>query len=172
MASLELLLVNTFIVGYLWFALTWDHDEKSVLKSFDRRIRPLVRWSGLWHSWDMFAPEPPLSHRRLVLEITSEDGHTRRWTFPSWQEEGVIRSWLRVRDQILEQELLAARWEALLRPGFVSHVVRHEPGPSRITRVVMIGERERLRPLGQTPLREPLEREVLYTWVECRDQQR
>lgn len=164
MSTLQLLLINGFIVAYLLFAVFWDHDDKSVFRHFDWRIRPLVRWSGLWHSWGMFAPEPPLSHRRLLMELTCEDGSTRTWTFPSWEHEGVFKNWLQVREQILEQELLDARWSDLLRPAFTAELVRTAGTSSRVVRVVMLGERERLRPLGQTPIKEPIEREVLFTW--------
>ncbi len=45
---------------------------------------------GVWQSpWNMFAPEPDRSNKRLLAEIEYQDGSKATWTSPDWSTTSV-----------------------------------------------------------------------------------
>ncbi len=64
-----LILTNLFIILYLVIAWTWHLPKDSHAKRLVDKASPVVMWLGLWHSWKMFAPQPSLVNRRLIIEL-------------------------------------------------------------------------------------------------------
>ncbi len=62
-------LTNTFIIVYLVYPWSWHLPKDTNSKRLVDLASPIILWSGLWHSWKMFAPRPCLVNRRLIIEL-------------------------------------------------------------------------------------------------------
>src|SRR3954469_688867 len=54
-----------------------------------QKIEDYVIWSGLWHSWDMFSPDPLSLNFNVQAFITYADGVTETWDFPRMDKMGL-----------------------------------------------------------------------------------
>jgi hypothetical protein len=84
---------------------------------------PYMRWSGLFQSWDMFAPDPQAVNSYLKAVVITKDRHIIVWSFPRMEE---LSFWNRFREEryrkfaeVLPQPQLAALWADVAR-----HVAR------------------------------------------------
>lgn len=64
---------NGFAAFCLLFVLGWNLTTVSEVE-LPRRILPFAQVSGLYQSWDMFSPRPPLGTTWYVIRGTLEDG--------------------------------------------------------------------------------------------------
>jgi hypothetical protein len=54
-------------------------------------------WTGLFQSWDTFAPMPKASNTRLEGVVIAKDGRIFRYRFPEMQELGLLRRYVKER---------------------------------------------------------------------------
>jgi predicted DNA-binding transcriptional regulator YafY len=59
-------------------------------------IRPYFIWSGLFQSWDMFAPIPKMANTYIEAVIVYRNGSRKNWTLPQIEQLGL-------RDKYLEE---------------------------------------------------------------------
>lgn len=118
----SLIAIHGLIVLYLAFGWTWDLPPDSLLKrACDRLLaRPLV-WIGLYHSWEMFSPNPMRSNDQLLADVRLDDGTIIRWRSPRFDRLGRIQAFLRVRDIKLYEHLTSPRFP-FLKPAFAAYL--------------------------------------------------
>ena len=82
---------------------------------------PYMRWSGLFQSWDMFAPDPQSLNSHLKAVVITRDRHIKVWPFPRMEDLSYGQRFLHERDrkfaEILPQPQFAPLW-----PDVASHV--------------------------------------------------
>jgi hypothetical protein len=75
--------INFFLIFHLWGIACWCAPVDSPLIPLCRNLlRPYFLWSGLFQSWDMFAPVPKGANTCLKAVLRYQDGSSRTWEFP------------------------------------------------------------------------------------------
>src|SRR6201986_4381906 len=84
---------------------------------------PYMRWSGLFQSWDMFAPEPQSVDSYLKAVVFTRDHHIKVWSFPRMEELPVSQKFRKERyrkfAEVLPQPQFAPLW-----PDVAAHLAR------------------------------------------------
>jgi hypothetical protein len=82
---------------------------------------PYMRWSGLFQSWDMFAPDPQSLISHLKAVVITRDRHIKVWVFPRQEDMSYWQRFRHERDrkfaEILPQPQFGPLW-----PDVASHV--------------------------------------------------
>ena len=84
--SFKRLLLNLFIGFHVWLMAVWGLPGSNFRTVFARPIERYVIYWGLWHSWDMFSPDPLSLNFNLEAEIIFADGSMRTWEFPRMEQ--------------------------------------------------------------------------------------
>jgi hypothetical protein len=71
--------INVGIVLFLIFAWTWDLPEERASRRLISQVRPVILFSGLWHSWRLFAPNPESSNIKLRALVRLADDTIVVW---------------------------------------------------------------------------------------------
>ncbi len=114
---------NVFIAFYLFVVVAWTSPQGSPLRRLVRPFVKFVRWSGLWHSWEMFAPDPLSATRYLLAEITLRDGDTLLWHAPSVDDQPAWRAFRQMR-HTKYQSTVFRKDHAFLRGPLVHYLLR------------------------------------------------
>jgi hypothetical protein len=115
----------------------WGLPTSQLRSKLSAPLEPYVIQSGLWHSWDMFSPDPLSINFRLEAEILFKDGTTNHWEFPRMEKLGYwqrfqkerYRKW---RDRV-RQDNYAAVWQDTCRYIARVHNLNPENPPTRVT---------------------------------------
>jgi hypothetical protein len=59
---------DLFIVLYVFIAWCWNLPDDSPGRRIVVPLSRFVQWLGLWHAWNMFAPNPVRESRRLAVQ--------------------------------------------------------------------------------------------------------
>ena len=122
--SLSHVAISIFILFHLIAITCWAVPwNVSVMRELKELIRPYMAWSGLYQSWDMFAPNPKSSDSYIKAVVFTEDHHMKIWTFPRMEELGFAERYQKERYRKFEETLPDQRYEPL-RPGVATHVAR------------------------------------------------
>ena len=70
------------LVAITCVALPWNLPITSSVKDL---VRPYMRWTGLYQTWDMFGPDPERVNSYVKSVIVTQDHHMRVWSFPGWK---------------------------------------------------------------------------------------
>ncbi len=85
---------DLFIVLFLFIAWFWNLPEDAPGKWLVRPLGKVVYWIGLWHGWNMFAPNPVRASRRLAVRVDYADGSRYEWRPPGALPEGFWSAFL------------------------------------------------------------------------------
>lgn len=116
------IVVNVFIAGYVFLTLAWTAPEGAPLRRFIAPFSRWVRWSGLWHSWNMFAPDPLSATRYLVVEIVLRSGAVLLWQAPRVDDQPILRAFRQMR-HTKYQSALFQKNQAYLRGPLVQYML-------------------------------------------------
>lgn len=81
--------VNGFIALHLYVMAVWGLPGSAWRTMFSRPIERYVIPAGLWHSWDMFSPDPLAINFHLDAYVTFQDGSMKVWDFPRMERLGL-----------------------------------------------------------------------------------
>src|SRR5688572_25624170 len=81
-------LISAFILFHLYIMAIWGLPGSTFRYIFTQPIADYVIESGLWHSWDMFSPDPLSLNFNVEALIDYQNGETRIWTFPRMERLG------------------------------------------------------------------------------------
>ncbi|HEV3151436.1 MAG TPA: hypothetical protein VGY94_10800 [Acidobacteriaceae bacterium] len=116
--------ISVFILFHLIAITCWAVPwNVSVMRELKELIRPYMAWSGLYQSWDMFAPNPKSIDSYIKAVVFTGDRRMKVWTFPRMEELGFAERYQKERYRKFEETLPEQRYEAL-RPGVATHVAR------------------------------------------------
>jgi hypothetical protein len=116
--------INVFIlfhlVAIICVALPWNLPITSSVKEL---VRPYMRWTGLYQTWDMFGPDPEMVNSYVKGVIITQDRHMRVWSFPRMEELGLGERYEKERYRKF-LEVLPQTQYALLWPDVARHLAR------------------------------------------------
>jgi hypothetical protein len=86
--SLKRKALNLFIIAHVVMMGIWGLPGSNFRAATAHWFEPYVIYWGLWHSWDMFSPDPLSLNFNLKADITFADGSKRTWEFPRMEQLG------------------------------------------------------------------------------------
>jgi hypothetical protein len=112
---------------------------------------PYMRWSGLFQSWDMFAPEPQSVDSYMKAVVITRDHHIKVWAFPRMEELSLFEKFRKERyrkfAEVLPQPQFAPLW-----PDVASHVARFFNNPADPPeKIMLIQFQSEIRPDSREP---------------------
>src|SRR5688500_10191852 len=81
--------INAFIILQLYVIIFWGMPGSNFRNTMVRAVETYVIKIGLWHSWDMFSPDPLAVNFNVIAHITFADGTIRAWEFPRMEKLGL-----------------------------------------------------------------------------------
>ena len=101
------------IVTYLFIAWCWNLPEDSPAKRLVQPLSRVVSWLGLWHAWNMFAPNPVRESRRLAVQVEYADGSRYEWRPPGTLPEGYFQDFLHAHHRKFSEVVCAGKVKEL-----------------------------------------------------------
>jgi len=83
-------LINAFILWHLYIFVIWGLPGSRFRQAMIQPVNKYVLYAGLWHSWDMFSPDPLAVNFHLQAFITFRDGAMAVWNFPQMEKLGLF----------------------------------------------------------------------------------
>ena len=116
--------ISAFLLFHIIAITCWSIPLDSPLRTaFVSFIRPYFVWSGLFQSWDMFAPLPTSANAYIQAFVIYKDGTIRNWKFPRMEQLGLAERYYRERyrkyEENLKQDANAPLW-----PDAARHIAR------------------------------------------------
>jgi hypothetical protein len=131
------------IVLYLVIIWCWNLPEDSPSKWLIRPLTRPVLWLGLWHGWNMFAPNPVRESRRLAVQVQYADGSRYEWRPPGTLPEKYWPAFLHARFRKFVENVCVGKIKSL-RPSLAEYGLRRlgevVPGNPVPTHVAIIEE--------------------------------
>jgi len=154
--------INVFILFHLvaitCVALPWNLPIAAGVKEL---VRPYMRWTGLYQTWDMFGPDPEMVNSYVKSVIVTQDHHMRVWSFPRMEELGLGERYEKERYRKF-LEVLPQTQYALLWPDVARHLARSLNNPSDPPdKIMLIQFQSEIRP-GVDDSHEPTPRPNVF----------
>jgi hypothetical protein len=116
--------MSTFILFHLIAITCWAAPTSFWLVSGIRGIvRPYMLWSGLFQSWDTFAPNPPTVNSYVKAAVVTQDRRIHVWAFPRMEELSYSQRYFKERYRKLSEVMLQPNNAAIL-PDIANHIAR------------------------------------------------
>lgn len=142
--------ISLFILFHLIAITCWALPVNwSLVERVKQITRPYMLWTGLFQTWDMFAPNPPPSNI-YVKAVVITDHHIHVWTFPRMDELSLAQRYQKERYRKFVENMLLEQNQPLL-PDVVRHIARFYDGPSDHPRKVMLIKFQSDIPPGNQP---------------------
>ena len=81
--------INAFILFHLCIIILWGLPSSRFRSFVTQWMQSYVVEIGIWHSWDMFSPDPLSLNFNVVAEITFKDGTIKHWELPRMEKLGL-----------------------------------------------------------------------------------
>jgi hypothetical protein len=94
-----------------------------VIRDVKILVLPYLRWSGLFQSWDMFAPNPESVNSYIKAVVITQDHHMRVWSFPRMEELGFGERYRKERYRKFT-DVLTGQENEVLWPDVANHIAR------------------------------------------------
>lgn len=131
-------MVNVFLVFHILAIACWCMPVDSPLILVGKNlIRPYFLWSGLFQSWDMFAPIPKGANTYIEAIVIYKDGSRSKWTFPRMEQLGLTEKLFKERYRKFADNLVREDADALL-PDAARYIARMKSGPGNQVRTVIL----------------------------------
>jgi hypothetical protein len=123
-------LLTAFILVQLYVIAFWGMPGSGFRYLMTRPIEKYVINSGLWHSWDMFSPDPLSINFSVDAEVIHKNGRSETWVFPRMEQLSMwdrfqkerYRKW---RERV-RQDAYGAIWDDTCR--FIARKTNTEAG--------------------------------------------
>ncbi len=120
-------LISILIAFHMIAIVFWTMPlDSPLIAAFRNAIRPYMLGSGLFQSWDMFAPTPKSANSYIDAIVIYKNGRTRSWSFPRMEQlsfsERYVKERYRKFVENLEQDRNVALWpDAARRIARLNH---------------------------------------------------
>jgi hypothetical protein len=122
-------IVSIFILFHLIAITCWASPWNiPVVRDVKELVRPYLLWSGLFQSWDMFAPNPKPENAYVRAVVITSDRHIKVWNFPRMEELSFGQRYQKERYRKFVESILDQKNEALL-PDAANHIARQFNNP-------------------------------------------
>ena len=131
--------INAFLIFHIVSVTCWCLPLSSpVVMAYRNFIRPYFVWSGLFQSWDPFAPTPKIINSYVEAIVIYQDGNTRNWALPRMEQLSLTDRYFQERyrkyAENLKEDTNAAIW-----PDAARFIARHNSnGPSPVKMVLLV----------------------------------
>ena len=164
MEKAKYIAINAFLLFHILAIACWclPMDIPLVARCNDL-LRPYFRWSGLFQSWNMFAPIPKTANTYLEATVVFQDGSRTIWTFPRMEQLGLTGRQFKERYRKFAEELARDENDALL-PDAARRIARLNSTASNPVKTVILVQKWSFivpRPDGSY-VPEPWDQHVLY----------
>lgn len=117
--------ISIFILFHLIAITCWAVPSQfPPVRAIKELVRPYMLWSGLFQSWDMFAPNPRPVNSYIKAVVITQNHHIHVWTFPRMEELSLSERYRKERyrkfTDVLPEQVNAALW-----PDVASHLARY-----------------------------------------------
>lgn len=86
-ATITRIAINAFLAFHILAIAVWCLPfDQPVFAQGKKLIRPYFVWSGLFQSWDMFAPSPWPINSYVEASLIYKDGSRNTWSFPRMEQ--------------------------------------------------------------------------------------
>jgi hypothetical protein len=100
-------------------------------------VRPYFLWTGLFQSWNTFAPTPWMSNSYVEAIIVYKDGSTKTWAFPRMEQLSLTERYFKERYRKFSESLQNEENDALW-PDVARRVARANSTPSKPAKTVIL----------------------------------
>jgi hypothetical protein len=116
--------ISTFILFHLIAITCWAVPTNFWLAAGVRElVRPYMLWTGLFQSWDTFAPDPLAVNSFVKAVVVTRDRQLHVWAFPRMEDLSFSERYRKERyrkfAEVMLQEKNAAIW-----PDVAKHIAR------------------------------------------------
>ncbi|MBV8071817.1 MAG: hypothetical protein JO270_18045 [Acidobacteriaceae bacterium] len=130
--------VSAFLLFHLIAITCWAVPFNTPLVSAIRTfIRPYMLWSGLFQSWDTFAPTPRQVNAYVEAAVITADGRIHNWKFPRMEQLSVTGRYFKERyrkfSENLQEQSSSALW-----PDVARHLARMYNNPANPAQIVLL----------------------------------
>ncbi len=124
------------IVAIVCWAFPFQVAPIADIKNFER---PYMAWSGLFQSWDFFAPNPKRTNSFVEADVLTQSHRQIVWAFPRMEQLGYFD---RYREERYRKfiEILPLQINAPLWPNVAAHIARLVGNPSDPPEAVVLIE--------------------------------
>jgi hypothetical protein len=165
--------ISAFIFVHLIAITLWaiPYDFSFIVRAREL-IQPYMRWTGLFQTWNMFAPNPIPENMHIKAVVITEHHHIHVWDYPRMDQLSFEERYRKERYLKFAEKLLEDR-NSLLLADVVKHIARFYDDPADPPeKVILLKYEAEIRPWtadGSDPAPTP---SVLYEdYVEPADLQ-
>jgi hypothetical protein len=157
-------LINLFLGFHILAIICWCVPlDLPLLASSKELIRPYFQWSGLFQSWNTFAPSPWRLNSYVEARLIYQDGSEKTWSFPRMEQLGLAQRYREERYrkfvEVLQDDANDALW-----PDVARRIAQLNSTPAQPVKTVMLIQEGSLivRSADGSYHPEPQEQHVLY----------
>ena len=122
--------ISVFIVFHLVAIICWAMPVNfSLFGAVNEMTRPYLLWTGLFQSWDMFAPDPMKTNTYVKAVVITQSHHVHVWSFPRMDQLGFGQRYQKERYRKFVEDMQREQNAALL-PDVVKHIARFYNDPA------------------------------------------
>jgi hypothetical protein len=131
-------LINLFLGFHILAIICWSVPlDFSLLASCRELIRPYFVWTGLFQSWNTFAPTPWGLNSYVEARLIYKDGAEKTWSFPRMEQLGLAQRYREERYrkfvEVLQDDANDALW-----PDVARRIARLNSTPSQPVKTVIL----------------------------------
>ena len=145
-------LLSAFILFHAVAIFVWALPFNNLLlRDMKGLVAPYMIWSGLFQSWDTFAPNPIAENGYVKALVTTDARRLRVWSFPRMQDLGYAEKYRKERYRKFT-EVLVQPQEAVIWPDVARHIAETCGDPSDLQeKVTLISFTSRITPWSTAP---------------------
>jgi hypothetical protein len=131
-------LINLFLGFHILAIACWCLPLNLAPLRFGKNfIRPYFLWSGLFQSWDMFAPIPASANSYVEATIIYKDGTRKTWTFPRMEELSRKDRYIEERYRKFEENVQNSANDAMW-PDVARRIARANNSPDKPVKTILL----------------------------------
>lgn len=132
--------LNLFIALHVFIIVGWGLPSSRFRDALVGWVQPYVIFTGIWHSWDMFSPDPLIVNFNLYAEVVLADGQTNHWEFPRMEKLSLVERFQKERHrkwrERIRQDAYNMAWRDTAR--YIARESLQDGAPPK--RVVLVRE--------------------------------
>jgi hypothetical protein len=145
--------ISIFILFHLIAITCWTiPSQLAPVRVVRELVRPYLLWTGLFQSWDTFAPNPRPINADIKALVITQDHHMHVWVFPRMQDLSLSERYRKERYRKFEEVLPST---PALWPDVARHLAQSFDHPVDPTDKVMLIRFQSLIRHDQTSDAEP-----------------
>jgi hypothetical protein len=143
--------ITAFILVHLYIMVFWGLPGSKFRNYMVDPVQDYVLKCGLWHSWDMFSPDPLSMNFSLHAQVFFQDGSLKIWEFPRMEKLGYFERYQKERyrkwRERVRQDVYSSLWDDTAR--YIARLHNNPTNPP--VKIVLVRQWESIPPLQFKP---------------------